>query len=63
MAQSSAEIRDNQKSTLTSLLMTEMLGGDLQDAITQARAPMHPDDITAVVNEIEERRKQRNKNK
>jgi len=59
----SAEIRDNQKTNLTSLLMTEMLGGDLQDAITQARAPMNPEDVEAVMKEIEERRRVRNQSK
>jgi len=55
----SAEIRDNDKKNLTSLLMVELLGGDLQDAITQARAPMNPEDIAAVLQEIEARKKAR----
>jgi hypothetical protein len=59
----SAEIRDNQKTNLTTLLMTELLGGDLQDAIVQARAPMNPEDIEAVTREIEEHAKRRNQNK
>jgi hypothetical protein len=55
----STEIRDNDKKNLTSLLMVEALGGNLQDAIAQARAPMPPEDVEAVVREIEARKKAR----
>jgi hypothetical protein len=54
-----AEIRDNQKINLTSLLVVEILGGDLQDAIIQARAPMNPEDIAAVEKEIDTLRRKK----
>ena len=54
-----AEIRDSRKEHLASLLMTKMLGGDLNDAITQAEAVMEPEDIEIVVAKIEARRKAR----
>jgi len=56
----SAEIRDNQKTNLTALYMVKMLGGDLDDAITQAEAPMSDEDIAHVMKKIEERIKARN---
>jgi hypothetical protein len=55
----SAEIRDTDKKNLTSLLMVEVLGGDLHDAIVQAKAPMNPEDVEAVEKEISELRKKK----
>lgn len=57
----SAEIRDNDKKNLTSLLVVEALGGDLHDAIIQAKAPMNPEDVAAVEKEIDELRKKKAK--
>jgi hypothetical protein len=55
----SAEIRDQQRTTLASLRMVKMLGGDLDDAIAQAEAPMNEEDIAHVMKKIEEREKAR----
>jgi hypothetical protein len=49
----SAEIRDSNRKYLTSLMMTQILGGDLDDAITSQRASMEPEDVLIVTKEFE----------
>ena len=55
----SAEITNNDKKNLSSLLMVKELGGDLDAAIFQARASMSKEDIADVLHEFEQWKKNR----
>jgi hypothetical protein len=57
--QAEAIIGDMNRKFLSSLLMIELLGGTLQDAISQTRAAMLPEDVELVLKEIERRKKER----
>jgi hypothetical protein len=59
----SAEIRDANRKYLTNLVMTKLLGGDIDDAITSQRASMEPEDVASVMNEIDKRKNEKNSSK
>ena len=52
-----SEIRDTKKTNLAGLITVKNLGGNIDDAITQAMASMEKEDVEAVVSEFEKRRK------
>jgi hypothetical protein len=55
------EIKNAQKTALSSLYTVKALGGDIDMAIVQARASMEPEDVAAVEKEFKAWEEKQNK--
>lgn len=54
-----SEIRDTKRTNLASLISVKELGGDIDDAIIQAKASMDEEDVAAVMAVFEEKKKKK----